>query len=862
RSIFGPAAYFVDLLRFIQINIEEHTKNTIDPENKLLTRRPDLKCITLDKKNTTDLIPYIDLSNELLESFLRQGGEDAYTVIRESVYPHNLPFDRSLTEIRAYLTELSSGLPSILELLAQSSPSLNVAERLGLSHKELELISTPRVHPDRLAPLMGKTPPVGILTDMPVPDFLVATGLSRTQLNDLVLGDFDLHELNAGLSADLFVNNVDDGLGPMAIDAIRELDKKTGREVAKETVRNLSPAKLDRVLRFTRLAHALGWSFSDLDRVLRSLSAPSVPEASLRFDGVGDYLRAEAVRPKASAFATRQAFTLELWVRPEDDSHGPLFSVESRGVSDTESPLLVQTVLRTNVHNELTLSIRQGTANSLEELDGAPLAEGIELVGKIPLPVGEFSHVAVTVSEYGASLFVNGLADQTQALTSNQRTGFLGEGIRQTIEVGRARQGGYFCGVIKDIVVWDRALDRDAIRAARYNRWTGREAGIWAYWPMVETAPSYGVIQDRGPSAHHLALGGAGVSTQPRWVDRDLILQPLPSTVEPDALAFDGVNQYLAVDGVLPGIVAPLDTAPPLDALTVEVWARTGSAGGEAAKRSLPLASFEESPTSTREGFSPDRPVSWTFGLATDDAGGRQLSFGDPTGTLFDMLSVDPGPADNNWHHYAAVVKGQTVSFYVDGMLRGVHTSAKALSLPTALGELRVGAQFGPDYFHGDMRELRIWRIARTARELELDLYRPVASSRSGLVGYWPLQRLEAGSAEGAHAEDRSPGDHPLVAGGILAQYMPDFVTPDFVTTPATMPTEVAEPGRALSLDGETEVLVVDNPQNLGLGAHPRWTLEFWHRLRDHGASDEKVILTQGDLEAGMSVTLVPDGLK
>src|SRR5712692_10911938 len=44
RSIFGPAAYFVDLMRFVEENISKNNKNNKDLEDalKLDARRPDL----------------------------------------------------------------------------------------------------------------------------------------------------------------------------------------------------------------------------------------------------------------------------------------------------------------------------------------------------------------------------------------------------------------------------------------------------------------------------------------------------------------------------------------------------------------------------------------------------------------------------------------------------------------------------------------------------------------------------------------------------------------------------------------------------------------------------------------------------
>ena len=69
RSVYGPAAYFVDVLRFlgergtqgVGINAGKSVRDV------LLGRRPDLGEIELSCENTNTPLPYIDLVNEILE---------------------------------------------------------------------------------------------------------------------------------------------------------------------------------------------------------------------------------------------------------------------------------------------------------------------------------------------------------------------------------------------------------------------------------------------------------------------------------------------------------------------------------------------------------------------------------------------------------------------------------------------------------------------------------------------------------------------------------------------------------------------------------------------------------------------------
>ena len=53
---------------------------------------------------------------------------------------------------------------------------------------------------------------------------------------------------------------------------------------------NLSTLKLERIYRFVKLTRRLGWSLTELDWILRSLSQSYTPEPVLKFDGINDYV--------------------------------------------------------------------------------------------------------------------------------------------------------------------------------------------------------------------------------------------------------------------------------------------------------------------------------------------------------------------------------------------------------------------------------------------------------------------------------------------------------------------------------------------------------------------------------------------
>jgi hypothetical protein len=96
---------------------------------------------------------------------------------------------------------------------------------------------------------------------------------------------------------------------------------------------------------------------------------------------------------------------------------------------------------------------------------------------------------------------------------------------------------------------------------------------------------------------------------------------------------------------------------------------------------------------------------------------------------------------DNKWHHLAFIKDGKTLRLYIDGneeASSGVtDTTVNTTKNPSPV---YVGSR-GPnsDYFAGGIDDLRIWNVARTQAEIQMNLKRELQGNESGLVGYWKL---------------------------------------------------------------------------------------------------------------------------
>jgi len=90
----------------------------------------------------------------------------------------------------------------------------------------------------------------------------------------------------------------------------------------------------------------------------------------------------------------------------------------------------------------------------------------------------------------------------------------------------------------------------------------------------------------------------------------------------------------------------------------------------------------------------------------------------------------------NAWSHVAVSYNGSFVNTYVNGL--PVHTSAVAGNIAVDTYSLWVGnreAATAP--LSGRMDELRIWNIARTQAEIQIDMYSTLTGSEAGLNAYW-----------------------------------------------------------------------------------------------------------------------------
>ena len=240
---------------------------------------------------------------------------------------------------------------------------------------------------------------------------------------------------------------------------------------------------------------------------------------------------------------------------------------------------------------------------------------------------------------------------------------------------------------------------------------------------------------------------------------------PPPSTSVATVLVFDGQNSLVVLDQPLPAFPA---------GVTVEFWAKGGD--------DLPRA------TSVFASWKADGArilnihLPWSNGVVYWDAGGDG----------FDRIqkAAEPGEYKGSWAHWAFVkdVAKQEMSIYRNGALW--HRAGGQARPLAEGGYANIGAYVnGAHKWSGRLAEFRIWDRARTEEEIRADRGRRLTGKEPGLVGYWPLDRIDANGTTPdltGHRPGAVRGATTAPDDALAAALAPTPVPAPTVTAPAT----------------------------------------------------------------------------
>ena len=378
RSITGPAAYFVDMLHWL--DDREGWSGT----GKLRERRPDLGLILMNCENTTRVLPYIDLALEVLENAAAlemtpplgitqpyttdaEGAEllagsqyvnhEVYDALSTIEYPMSLPFHQPLAEARAFLRHLGVERTDLKDAFQHptSGPtdSAIAMEELGLFSAARDLITTDGDpdERDRWGIALAIDWPDLIRDD--VEEFLDRAGISYPELLDLLHTRYVNARDLPSLTGDILLEYDD------ACDLDTFNFASTSGAAWNQT--------FGRIRQLLRLRRASGWTFLDLDKVLDAFGTTAIAVADV--DSVGGIHRLQREIGLSPVELAAWFAPIDAW-DDRDNADSPVPSLY-------ESVFLNPSVFPTNDRTDLTTTAYKFVLNTTTfEPNGA--AEDLE----------------------------------------------------------------------------------------------------------------------------------------------------------------------------------------------------------------------------------------------------------------------------------------------------------------------------------------------------------------------------------------------------------------------------------------------------------------------------------------------------
>ena len=96
----------------------------------------------------------------------------------------------------------------------------------------------------------------------------------------------------------------------------------------------------------------------------------------------------------------------------------------------------------------------------------------------------------------------------------------------------------------------------------------------------------------------------------------------------------------------------------------------------------------------------------------------------------------------NTWQHVALVYNDTSLKIYINGVEVGSTAVPASFSLPTSSQQYLIGASgSASEFFSGNIDEVRIWNIERTAAEISTSRSCDLIGTETGLVTYYKFNR-------------------------------------------------------------------------------------------------------------------------
>lgn len=416
---------------------------------------------------------------------------------------------------------------------------------------------------------------------------------------------------------------------------------------------------------------------------------------SLSFDGTSGYVNCG----ENSAMRPVLAITVEAWVNPDVNStwNGVLTNLQDNGNNESGYGLFMD-----NNYNKILWWVQTngGIPNNMD-------------VPSYTLPLNTWTHVVGTYDGANLKLYING-----SLVSSKPRTGAINwtyQPLAFTIgEYLDDNENHYFKGKIDDVRVWAYARSAAEIANDMHTDLTGAESGLMAYFKLNEGTGT--TTADNSANAYNSGTlhGGATWSAD----NPDLLYSALPKN---KALHFDGTTGYVNC--------GTSSSLRPTNAITVEAWVRTNTSSNT--NGSGIITNLQDNGTAESGfGFLCYGDVMWWL----QTVGGETSASGVNSAYPRHQIPV------NVWTHIAGTYDGQMLRLFINGIEVATMPKIGAINWNYLPLGLTIGKYYDDNeniFFKGDVDEVRIWNVARTAQEINSTKDVELSGRENGLVAYY-----------------------------------------------------------------------------------------------------------------------------
>ena len=425
----------------------------------------------------------------------------------------------------------------------------------------------------------------------------------------------------------------------------------------------------------------------------KTITVTTNTDNALMFDGIDDYVNLGDVFD----IATLQ-YTTEAWV---------YWKGSSNPFSEIFTKDLVQSFSITS-DNKLHANFGNGTSWS----------SGLNSTALIPL--NKWTHLAVTRSSSGVvKMYINGILDastNTMNVTGNN-TAIRGIGGKF---VGTL--DGPFAGAIDNLKVWNTEKTNADITNGMYLELAGNETNLLAYYDFNQgviggTNTAISSLLDISTSFRNGTFSGFSlIGSNSNFVSGFIpgIQSSINANGNNNALSFDGTNDYVLtnVNGTT------------LNEFTIETFINPSNT------------------TQNTKGI-----LQWANGSTTS---GNPMVLMQQNGTQLSVYvnsgyNLTTTIAANTWSHIALVYANSVYTLYVNGV--SVATYTGGISFQSNATEFYLGTGYN-GHWNGMLDEVRVWNIARSATQINNNMYVDFSGTEAGLLAYYNMNQ---GTANGSN---------------------------------------------------------------------------------------------------------------